>query len=74
MEKVLFFKQKAAYEGMSSAWSSDVCSSDLHYRPAGRQRAVPRPQAVLLLIIAQNVKLPLRIVEGVTELHIKLLS
>ena len=30
--------------------------------------------AVLLLIIAQNVKLPLRIVEGVTELHIKLLS
>jgi hypothetical protein len=35
---------------------------------------VRRPQAVLLLIIAQNVKLPLRIVEGVTELHIKLLS
>jgi hypothetical protein len=39
-----------------------------------RQRAVVRPQAVLLLFIAQNVKLPLRIIEGVAELHTKLLS
>jgi hypothetical protein len=35
---------------------------------------VVRPQAVLLLFIAQNVKLPLRIIEGVAELHTKLLS
>jgi hypothetical protein len=35
---------------------------------------VVRPQAVLLLFVAQNVKLPLRIIEGVAELHTKLLS
>src|SRR3546814_1154608 len=27
-----FFKQKTAYEMRISDWSSDVCSSDLHYR------------------------------------------
>src|SRR3546814_7200545 len=27
-----FFKQKPAYELRISDWSSDVCSSDLHYR------------------------------------------
>src|SRR3546814_3889316 len=27
----LFFKQKTAYEMRISDWSSDVCSSDLHY-------------------------------------------
>src|SRR3546814_2697510 len=26
-----FFKQKTAYEMRISDWSSDVCSSDLHY-------------------------------------------
>ena len=26
-----FFKQKTAYEIVSRDWSSDVCSSDLHY-------------------------------------------
>src|SRR3546814_3643483 len=30
-----FFKQKTAYEMRISDWSSDVCSSDLHYRIAG---------------------------------------
>src|SRR3546814_14238776 len=34
-----FFKQKTAYEMRISDWSSDVCSSDLHWRleGAGRQ-------------------------------------
>src|SRR3546814_1645091 len=27
---IFFFKQKTAYEVRISAWSSDVCSSDLH--------------------------------------------
>src|SRR3546814_9988607 len=30
-----FFKQKTAYEMRISDWSSDVCSSDLVYRPVG---------------------------------------
>src|SRR3546814_10866200 len=30
----VFFKQKTAYELRISDWSSDVCSSDLHDRPA----------------------------------------
>src|SRR3546814_2736308 len=30
---VLFFKQKTAYEMRISDWSSDVCSSDLHFSP-----------------------------------------
>src|SRR3546814_5261430 len=29
-----FFKQKTAYELRISDWSSDVCSSDLHYNKA----------------------------------------
>src|SRR3546814_4664819 len=42
---LFFFKQKTAYEMRISDWSSDVCSSDLHYRHAvlcqllGRRRA-----------------------------------
>src|SRR3546814_14909027 len=31
-----FFKQKTAYEMRISDWSSDVCSSDVLYVPAGR--------------------------------------
>src|SRR3546814_8932379 len=31
---MLFVKQKTAYEMRISDWSSDVCSSDLHVRPA----------------------------------------
>src|SRR3546814_5320136 len=31
-----FFKQKTAYEMRISDWSSDVCSSDLARRAAGR--------------------------------------
>src|SRR3546814_15510538 len=31
----LFFKQKTAYEMRISDWSSDVCSSDLHYVAIG---------------------------------------
>src|SRR3546814_4274774 len=30
---LLFFKQKAALEVRISDWSSDVCSSDLHWGP-----------------------------------------
>src|SRR3546814_10880131 len=33
-----FFKQKTAYEMRISDWSSDVCSSDLQGRQAGRHR------------------------------------
>src|SRR3546814_6365188 len=33
-----FFKQKTAYELRISDWSSDVCSSDLDPREAGRPR------------------------------------
>src|SRR3546814_4849037 len=36
-----FFKQKTAYEVRIIDWSSDVCSSDLLYRPDARVR---RPQ------------------------------
>src|SRR3546814_13158852 len=32
-----FFRQKTAYEMRISDWSSDVCSSDLLQRSAGRQ-------------------------------------
>src|SRR3546814_2245622 len=32
---MLFFKQKTAYEMRISDWSSDVCSSDLGYKPGG---------------------------------------
>src|SRR3546814_14567936 len=32
---VFFFKQKTAYEMRISAWSSDVCSSELLYLKAG---------------------------------------
>src|SRR3546814_4477939 len=35
----LFFKLKTAYELRISDWSSDVCSSDLHKRPAMDQFA-----------------------------------
>src|SRR3546814_3506283 len=36
---VFFFKQKTAYEMRISDWSSDVCSSDLHFhRRAMRRR------------------------------------
>src|SRR3546814_9405892 len=31
-----FFKQKTAYEMRISDWSSDVCSSDLPFRPYDR--------------------------------------
>src|SRR3546814_7263948 len=34
---IFFFKQKTAYEMRSSDWSSDVCSSDLRDRNAGRR-------------------------------------
>src|SRR3546814_18786196 len=34
-----FFKQKTAYEMRISDWSSDVCSSDLRYRPGTNMRA-----------------------------------
>src|SRR3546814_9736683 len=33
-----FFKQKTAYEMRISDWSSDVCSSDLHYRKSQRPK------------------------------------
>src|SRR3546814_6158717 len=36
---VFFFKQKTAYEMRISDWSSDVCSSDLHFDEAQRQIA-----------------------------------
>src|SRR3546814_5684209 len=38
---VFFFKQKTAYEMRSSDWSSDVCSSDLAYRPADEATVWP---------------------------------
>src|SRR3546814_19217447 len=40
---IVFFKQKTAYEMRISDWSSDVCSSDLVLRPAGRQRSARPP-------------------------------
>src|SRR3546814_1113816 len=37
-----FFKQKTAYEMRISDWSSDVCSSDLHYaRIFSTKKAAP---------------------------------
>src|SRR3546814_5696995 len=39
-----FFKQKTAYEMRISDWSSDVCSSDLPGRGAGRKAAAKLPQ------------------------------
>src|SRR3546814_10788281 len=39
-----FFKQKTAYEMRISDWSSDVCSSDLGFRPQpDRRRAMVAP-------------------------------
>src|SRR3546814_4482410 len=35
-----FFKQKTAYEMRISDWSSDVCSSDLHYLTTGEKRII----------------------------------
>src|SRR3546814_1886447 len=40
-----FFKQKTAYEMRISDWSSDVCSSDLSFRPAARARRAQRRAA-----------------------------
>src|SRR3546814_9815807 len=37
-----FFKQKTAYEMRISDWSSDVCSSDLHW--AARRRGLMMPK------------------------------
>src|SRR3546814_1957402 len=37
-----FFKQKTAYEVRISDWSSDVCSSDLPWRPAPRRLYLDR--------------------------------
>src|SRR3546814_8999772 len=41
-----FFKQKTAYDMRISDWSSDVCSSDLSWRRAGRSdcRRVESPR------------------------------
>jgi hypothetical protein len=39
-----------------------------------RKRALLWPQAELLLRVLQNKKLPLLIIEGVTEFHTRLLS
>src|SRR5881397_738878 len=36
-----FFKQKTAYEMAQCDWSSDVCSSDLRRRAAGREATGP---------------------------------
>src|SRR3546814_6448756 len=36
-----FFKQKTAYEMRISDWSSDVCSSDLIFRPPVRRPPAP---------------------------------
>src|SRR3546814_5974062 len=33
---IFFFKQKTAYEMRISDWSSDVCSSDLHWQAAAK--------------------------------------
>src|SRR3546814_12247949 len=42
-----FFKQKTAYEMRISDWSSEVCSSDLHVRPAAGGTAAGSPLAAL---------------------------
>src|SRR3546814_3931812 len=42
---VFFFKQKTAYEMRISAWSSDVCSSDLWRRDWTAARRRERPPA-----------------------------
>src|SRR3546814_14702591 len=48
----LFFKQKTAYEMRISDWSSDVCSSDLHFEEscveAAEQRRRPFGEAGIL--------------------------
>src|SRR3546814_10700587 len=38
-----FFKQKTAYEMRISDWSSDVCSSDLHFQIAIQQELTDVP-------------------------------
>src|SRR3546814_9946657 len=38
---VFFFKQKTAYEMRISDWSSDVCSSDLHFAPLHANSIAP---------------------------------
>src|SRR3546814_18040136 len=45
---IVFFKQKTEYEVRISVWSSDVCSSDLHY---GMRWSVSRKQACLTIRI-----------------------
>src|SRR3546814_10082664 len=60
-----FFKQKTAYEMRISDWSSDVCSSDLHYVLVGIQhekRAVPdhrrRHQAAVAMCADGDLPMP----------------
>src|SRR3546814_4151728 len=43
---IFFFKQKTAYEMRISDWSSDVCSSDLFFRPARPKEIVGVVQRV----------------------------
>src|SRR3546814_10469448 len=38
---IFFFKQKTAYEMRISDWSSDVCSSDLGFKPSTFKPAPP---------------------------------
>src|SRR3546814_2907419 len=55
-----FFKQKTAYEMRISDWSSDVCSSDLHWvarwlpaawQPYARLSRLDRPIGTWLLLL-----------------------
>src|SRR3546814_9552418 len=46
IDSFFFFKQKTAYELRISDWSSDVCSSDLQFRPSQRDQPPVLPVAV----------------------------
>src|SRR3546814_20552340 len=76
-----FFKQKTAYEMRISDWSSDVCSSDLHFVAhalelgfralldlRARQRRVERELQLLVVQLRADAEVALRIRhQGVVE-------
>src|SRR3546814_7926998 len=55
---VFFFKQKTAYEMRISDWSSDVCSSDLHWIVVEGTAKVTVGDEVTLLTENQSLYVP----------------
>src|SRR3546814_6096957 len=68
-----FVKQKTAYEMRISDWSSDVCSSDLHWHNPGDWRSFDDFLAALTHKKRKNIRAERRLVHA-SGLHFRRLS